>query len=250
MLARQDEQFAKEAFSRFLRRVNPSTPLLWEQGTQAPDFFLTAGGVRYAVEVTRVVGTAPVGGQRLSTRAVQAPLLRFVNELQTEACKRGILQGTYEVWLEPVPNLRQVARSARDRFLGYIARTKEQVSAPEDLVLELRGVKWSIRKHHGQEDCLCLTMSDDSGGWEYEIRKEFTGLFQAAIKRKINTTAKLGEPKILLLVDDYHYADAQLWRNSLQDSDRTTFHTIARAYCDYNCQVLWSIEKAWKCKEM
>jgi len=57
--------------------------------------------------------------------------------------------------------------------------------------------------------------------------------------------ANIKELQILLLVDDYHYANDRLWQETILPEQCNHFHTIARVFDEYQCQVLCSREVAW-----
>jgi hypothetical protein len=244
-LARRDEEFARESFSRALTRFGISEPVSWEEGTEPPDFFLNLGAERYAVEVTRIVGQIELGGRMESKRKSGAILQRFADELQEAAREQGILRGAYVLWLEPIPDFKEVAPKARTSFLEYVARTKDISSAPEDIILKRRGLHWSITKFHDRKDYLLATRSEGKGGLLSEVVKDFPGLVTTAVKAKTTKLATINIPHILLLIDDYHYASADLWRHGVLAPFCQTFHTIARVFQDYECQILFSKSSTW-----
>ncbi len=244
-MARQDEEFAKESFSRALQRCGISESASWEEGSEPPDFLLTLGGDRYAVEVTRIVGQIELGGRKESKRKSGARLQHFADELQEAAREQGILQGAYVLWLEPIADFNEVAPTARTVFLDYVARTKELSSAPGEVVLKRRGMHWSITKFHDKKDYLLATRSEGTGGLLSEVVRDFPDLVSAAVESKAAKLATINIPHILLLVDDYHYASADLWQHGIPAPFCRTFHTIARVFQEYECQILYSTNSAW-----
>jgi hypothetical protein len=232
-LARRDEEFARESFSRALPRFGSSEPVSWEEGTEPPDFFLNLGAERYAVEVTRIVGQIELGGRKESKRKSGALLQRFADELQVTALEQGILRGAYVLWLEPIPDFKEVAPLARAAFLDYVARTKS------------RGLHWSITKFHDEKTYLLATRSEGTGGRLSEIVKDFPGLVNSAVESKAAKLSAINIPHILLLVDDYHYASADLWRHGILASPCQSFHAIARVFQEFECQILYARNNAW-----
>lgn len=244
-MARLDEEFAKESFSRIFPRLGISEQVVWERGTEPPDFFLTLGAELYAVEVTRIVGQIELNGRREPKRKSAAILQRFADELQDTAREQGILRGAYVLWLEPTDDFKEVAPKARLAFLDYVSRTKDLASAPGETVLKKRGLHWSITKFHDNKTYLLATRSEGTGGLLSEVVKDFPGLLSIALETKAAKLAALSMPRILLLVDDYHYADEQLWCHEVLVPFHQTFHTIARVFQEYECQILWSTKSSW-----
>lgn len=240
-----DEAFAKEAFTRLLQRLGVAEPPVWEAGAEPPDFFLTLGNARYGVEVTRVVAQVELGGKVQSKHRVGAPLDRFAKELQETARQRGILHGAYVISIEPIPDFKEVAPKARDAFLDYVLRTRDMTTAPEEFVLERPDSHWSIQKYHDEKTYLLAVRDEGSGGLMSEILQDFPGLLETAIEGKAHKLAAVDLPWILLLVDDYHYAGRDLWRASVHTPSRPKFHTIARTFQDYECEILCSKDTSW-----
>ena len=244
-MKRRDEEFARQAFSGALARLGVSEPVVWEEGAEPPDFFLGIGVERYAVEVTRVVGQVELGGRRESKRKSGTVLQRFADELQDTARQQGILRGAYVLWLEPISDFKDVEPKARAAFLQYVSRTRELSSAIEEIVLKRRGLHWSIRKLHDQKTYLLATRSEGTGGLLSEVVEDFPGLLKTAVETKVAKLTAVNMPHILLLVDDYHYASGDLWRHDVLTPFRQKFHTIARVFQEYECQILCSQNDAW-----
>jgi hypothetical protein len=244
-LARLDEEFAKESFSRALSGLGVSGKVVWAPGTEPPDFFLSLDAERFAVEVTRIVGQIELGGKRESKRKSGAVLQRFAEDLQNIAREQEILRGAYVMWLEPLHDFAEIAPTARLAFLDYVSRTRSLPRAPKKVVLKRPGLHWSIEKVHDQKDYLLAMRSEGSGGLLSEIVKDLPGLVAATAEVKKVKLAAIDMPHILLLVDDYHYADAGAWRNAAAGSFRGNFHTIARVFQEYECQILCSQNRAW-----
>jgi hypothetical protein len=248
ILARLDEEFAKESFSRAFTRLGISEPAIWAEGTEPPDFFLVLGAERYAVEVTRIVGQVELDGRRESKRRSSAMLQRFATELQDTARKQGNLHGAYVLWLEPIHDFKKVAPQARLAVLDYVSKTKHLPKAPGETILKRSGLHWSITKFHDKKTYLLPTSSEGTGGLLSEVVKDFPDLLRSALEVKAAKLAALKMPLILLLVDDYHYANEQLWRNEVLVPFHQTFHTVARVFQEYECQILLSANSAWTAK--
>ncbi|MES1244561.1 MAG: hypothetical protein ABUT39_23345 [Acidobacteriota bacterium] len=248
-MARLDEEFAKEAFSRALPELGTLGPVIWEAGAEPPDFFLLLSEERFAVEVTRIVGQIELDGKRESKRKSGAVLRRFAEALQVTAREQGILRGAYVVWLEPVSDFAEIEPQARLAFLDYVSRTRNLRKAPREVILKRRSLHWSIEKIHDQKDYLLAMRSEGTGGRLSEVVKDLPNLVATAAEAKKAKLAALAMPHILLLVDDYHYADSDMWQNAAANSLCASFHTIARVFQEYECQILYSENRAWSARQ-
>jgi hypothetical protein len=244
-LARLDEDFARESFARFLHRIDFARVATWTAGSEPPDFDLTVGRENYAVEVTMLVRQVTTDGLPQSKRKVVADLLRFAQETKQYAISQGILHGGYVLELEPVADLKRVAAAPRSAIFAYLTRTKDLSKAEEETVLESPRACWTIQKHHDQGTYLHATICEHEGGLVSELLGDFPGLLRSAIARKVSKLSHVTEPAILLLVDDYQFAGASFWQEQLPADLCQGFHTIARVFNEYECQVLWSKNLSW-----
>src|SRR5258705_11374523 len=92
---RREEQFAKEAFSRFLAGRH-SAPPEWEPGSAPPDFWLNLGGRRLAVEVTQLMECLAVGPPALTTLGANVSLTRTIQHFRLQAPAAGPPRGFYD----------------------------------------------------------------------------------------------------------------------------------------------------------
>ena len=242
-MARRDEEFAKDSFHRFLDRLDLKDEPVWEDGSDPPDFFLSIGAERFDVEVTRVVAPVSLDGNVFPKWTVTRALRSFAEQVQREARDAGILQGAYVLFLEPVTNFEDAVGPARATILGYLAETQGVPKAEERTILRQVGKRWSVKKLHPTRKYLAPVIAEGGGGWEGEIRAEFAPLLERTIERKV--ASGVGSPRILLLVDDYHYAPAGLWQHALAQRHKRQFHTVARTFLDWECQILSSTKRSW-----
>src|SRR5215210_9100381 len=98
----KDEEFAKETFHEFL--LERGEVPLWEED-EAPDYYLTTGAQRYAVEVTQLMETFQLGGRNQTPVSLSHSLKRVADSIESEARKRNILSGTYSLSAKAVENL-------------------------------------------------------------------------------------------------------------------------------------------------
>jgi hypothetical protein len=104
MSKRDDEEFARETFTRFLARTG-SVPPVWQDGTEPPDYFLSWQSAQYAVEVTQVMESFDVGARPLPYQGMAKALTGLTRRIQARALAAGVLHGTYGC-PAPIPNSR------------------------------------------------------------------------------------------------------------------------------------------------
>ncbi len=221
--------------------------LLWEPGSQPPDFFLTVDGQRFAVEVTQVMESLELGGLSITSRGAIDALQRAVAELRSAAKKVDLLRGFYHIHVCAIPNLRACLPQIQGRVFHYLTETANRRTAePERIYDGKRDRHWTIRKLHDVGGDLVESMSIGDASWQAEIREELTQLLASAISIKASKPVNVSCARILLLVDAYHCGEADDWRRTALPASAASFHTIARVYHDHACQVLTSMNGGWR----
>lgn len=190
--ASDHEEFCRKHFNSWLeRRVAPAT-IAWSLGEDPPDYLLAIGGIRRAVEVSRIVDG--------KTRTISASLYRLVEELEAELRGRGTLNGTFDVSLEE--SLPKGARNRRD-FCDLI-RVALQSEGPEvsqfRKEINVGGRRVAYLEKISATGSLLTCSGIGGGGWEDEIRAEYTALVSDLLRRKASRLAPHG-PAVLLLQD-------------------------------------------------
>lgn len=169
----------------------PAT-ITWNPGADPPDYVLTIGRARRAVEVSRIVD-----GKK---RTASASLYRLVEELEAELQGRGALNGTFDVSLEE--SLPKGPRSRRN-FCDLI-RAALQSEAPERSqfrkVINVGGRHVANLEKISTAGSILTCSGIGGGGWEDEIRAEYFPLVSDLLRRKASRLAPHG-PTVLLLQD-------------------------------------------------
>lgn len=244
---RRDEEYAKEAFTRFLAEGENPAPA-WTDGTEPPDFFLTLGKLQFAVEVTQVMEAVSVGSERLPYHGVAESLTRLTNRLEDRARSLDLLHGTYIIDLSPIPDLASSEANLTDRIMRYLAQTQAIEETKWEPVVDLgEGRMLEIRKYSSRGAAICEMIGGVGAKWEPEIVGEAYALIQTAIRVKTERLKDITHRKILLLIDAYHYARPDTWQASVAWPAflAPPFHTIARIHGHYQCQVLHSASPSW-----
>ncbi|MGD0992904.1 MAG: hypothetical protein ABR998_10575 [Gemmatimonadales bacterium] len=242
---RLDEQFAVRAFDGFLDKVG-SAPALWSPGDEPPDRYLTVHGEKFAVEITEVMESVHLGNGSMPDRGVNAALLRFASEVESEAIKQRILSGQYLMSLEPIPRMAVHRDRLLTAALEYIGETV-RLDVAEDALLESfeNGAMIHIKKVSPKGQAVLHMTGPADAKWGGQIMHDISTLVPAAIALKSAKLANISLPKILLLIDGYVYARAEEWEASVNWAGRHSFHTIARVHSERQCQVLFSRDARW-----
>jgi hypothetical protein len=244
---RRDEQFAKEAFARFLA-TRHTTPPQWQPGpdSQPPDFWLVFEERRLAVEVTQVMESLAVSSLTLTERGANVALRQAVQQLEREAQAAGLLRGLYHIHVCPLPDLSRIFEDLRARLFAYLQDTAAlAAAAPQVLWHGQSGREWTVRKVRADASALAASMSLGGPKWEGDVRNELRTLVSASAASKLEKVRAIPEAAILLLVDAYHYADREEWLRATSGLNFSGFHTVARVYLDHDCQILFTAHPAW-----
>jgi len=242
---RHDEEFAKEAFSRFLARVG--RPFSWRGGTEPPDYFLETDGTTFAIEITQVVEAVDVGSHTMSYHGMSAALKRLTGRLEDQAKSRGLLHGKHAIALSPIPNLAALEASITEAVLRYLADTQARDATPWTTILSSTdGDAVAIRKLSAAGATIG-EMIGSGAKWGPDVVKEANSLIHAAILSKTERLKGLAGDIVLLLVDAYHHAPRDVWQVSVAWPFflAAPFHTIARVHSEHECQILHSRYEPW-----
>lgn len=230
---RRDEEFAREAVTRFLCPPFRRSELGWD-AHEAPDWILRLGSEVLGVEVTWVTGTTEVDGKPVLNRKLSASLTQCAEALSRELEAEPWFSGLYILDMEPIPNLRRQSQKIRELVLAYAKETRRVREAPPR---RLPG-GWSIGKHRGSTNQLSYCYSVGSGGWEDDIKIEAERLIAGAVGRKRSIISSSRMPIALALVDDYHFAALEVWREVAQAIGTTKARCLFRVHGEYECDLL------------
>ena len=242
---RYHEEFAREAVVHFLRARGTREPAI-EPWSDPPDFRLTADGVEYAVEVTRIMESIRVGNRLMTEQAALAAMRRFAARVEVDARSAGILNGLYSLHLSPVADFKAVETGLRRGILAYLSETALISAAPRrDLWRSRGGRSWWIAKYESRRPRLSASYSVGAARWQDELQAILTRLLRTAVETKILKTRRLTAPVVLVLVDEYGFAEPEDWAASFSEMGLVPFHTVIRAYGDHECEALYSRRADW-----
>lgn len=244
MTKRKDEEFARLAFEYFLSNHGMSNQ--WQDGRDPPDFEVTIEGVVHPVEVAQLMETVSSGETNRSERGWSAVLSKIADEVEAVMKHRGVLRGTYCIHLDPTPEPKRVFKSVFPDIECYILDTKDMdIAHPHVLWHGEDGDSWTIEKIGSIQDMVGYTMSIGRAKWSSDIERDLRQILGLELADKRDKVGGLSDV-ILLLIDAYHYAHTSDWLRVASEIDFAPFHTVARVYDDWQCQVLYSVQTSWR----
>lgn len=210
------ERFLMREYKRYRISVTGLPASFRKERRDPPDFWLTTGGLRYAVEVTNVVHE-----HNRRTGTAQWDLVR---EAERDAKNRGILSGRYIVaFRDPWANPKQKS-SFKQRIIDFVAKNSnvEKTSA-EEVVVGGRSLA-DIQKYAGAGSNIHPFGGglNELGGFEDDIREQLSPVIDRAIKTKARKMAA-HRPAVLVLYDLFWLADESAFTACVHDVSESSF---------------------------
>ncbi len=243
---RADEERCKNAFDTFLKQRYQDGDIIWTCGdrNKPPDYFLQLRGNKYAVEVTSILEKATLGNKTIDHIGIDKSVKRFIENIQKDAIKRGILKGAYIVRYKPIRDFEKQKQAIATRIRDYLRRTQNVSSAPAEDIADKGHLRWYIYKLQSDKSYLLRTTGDAKWGGEAEY--ELCNLLSKALETKVKKLKNISLPKILLLYDRFAWIDADEWSQYLAKlSYVDNFHTIFLVSDKSSNSILHSIESSW-----
>jgi len=235
-MKRADEEFCKAQFDTFIKQFFTLPEVIWEEVAQRdepPDYYLFLGNTRFAVEVTTLMELVSVSASsRLPHFHIHRLLEQFVDNVEEIARKEGYLQGNYLVaFSTAIDNLTDVQDGMRDKLLEYIQTTSIVETAPLETVFERiapqqRSQRCGIQKL-GSKPNRVVVGGPVWSKWEGEAAEGICDLLSESLNTKADKLRGIGEPKILVLLDEYRFANRQMYEDCVHRlSSLAHFHTV------------------------
>jgi len=239
---RPDEEFCREAYTRYLQATCPFLEQKWVPGDR-PDYRLTSA-VCVAIEVTSIFEQVKVGSRLYPRIALIESASRLVREAEHRAVAQGILSGTYSVRIDAVEGFAELREPMIEAIVQYIAGTQAVSRGAESPLLPNTSQGCAISKV-GADGADVRLVWDGDAHWEADMEAEIGRLVEAAVHKKSVLLSHLDEPIVLLILDRYHLADAATWRRATaQLTLPNGFVEISRVCDNGVIQVLKSVASA------
>ena len=241
-----NEEFCKSKFDDFLKKTSVSASIVWQDGDEPPDYYLSLDDARYAVEVTILMEKLAVGASTMPRIAVIASLWDFVDEVEQIARERNLLHGTYIVrFSKPIENFHSMKENIRTALLYYIESTQDLDKAPSQIVLKRGRQSCVIEKLHSQSDRIHKTGPNNAKG-EGEVATEICYLLEEKLAKKRYKLRNVTLPQIVLLYDSYHFADPEMYKHcGSKLSPLASFHTVFVVQSNSEGFILHSQNPGW-----
>jgi hypothetical protein len=235
-MKRADEELCRAQFDTFMKKFFTPSQVTWEevaQQNEPPDYYLLLGTMKFAVEVTTLIETVSVGTlSALPHSVIRRFFQEFVDEVETIAKTKGYLQGDYLVsFSTPIESFAVVQDVIRAKLLEYIQNTNGFDEAPLEVVFERstpqqRPQQCGIQKV-GSELNRIVAGGPVWAKWEGEAAQDICDLLRQSLGIKADKLKDIAHPKILLLLDEYRFADQQMYQKCVPHlSLLASFHTI------------------------
>jgi hypothetical protein len=142
IIGRDAEEPCRLTFNKWLEKVACNQDIAWEKGepNHPPDYFLTVGSKRYAVEVTSLVDAFGSTDRRRTSPAILEDRRQFKDFVREGLEKIGPLDRYWDVGLYNMPHRKEWGQM-RDRIFDAIMGCRTG-SGSEDVHFE-GGVIWS-----------------------------------------------------------------------------------------------------------
>ncbi len=247
-MKRRHEEICRAEFDKLAKSIFPDILLEWEevpQHLEPPDWYLTVGQTRYAVEATSITEYVKTPEAELSSASISASLSAFVNEVEESARQQGILSGAYIVSLCPIPDFPRNRAKFRNDLLDYIRQTQSLSSAPEHVLGYVEHQRVSITKAHAGDDYVAEMISFGAK-WGGEAQQELTRLISDTLTTKARKLCDLSVPIVLLLLDAYNYSHLADWIPAVSMCTiKAHFSCICRIAPSDRSTILWANSPEW-----
>jgi hypothetical protein len=249
-MKRPNEEATRAEFQRILSQNFPNAKISWEdvpQKREPPDWYVTLDDAQFAVEATTIYDFLTVtASTKMSAALVSAALQSFIKkDVEQQGRAAGILRGTYNVTLAPIPNLSEHRAELARRFLEYIEQTKNDEKADLYSLGYVQNSQITIQKIHCQKDSVMAGILMGVK-WEGEAQEDLKDGLSKALADKNYKLRNVSAPKILLLEDNFIYSFMAEWASAIsQCDDKTSFECILRIASPDKNQVLWAKSARW-----
>jgi hypothetical protein len=246
------EQFCRDSLERFIRKIDPSSSLIWEdveQKNEPPDYYLSVNKIRFAVEVTRLVRKEQVGTEKpLPVGIIRDFLKKFVSdEIEAVARDNGSLHGSYLVsFSKPITNFAAVKDLIQSELLTFVSDTQLAGQASPQVVYKCCRQECQIEKLSNLDDKVFMGGPIISN-WEGDAQAEVAQLIYDRLNEKTHRLRNINNPKILLLHNKYQFSDLiRIWKKCIPaESPLDIFHAVFVVHGSKEAEVLHSREPSW-----
>lgn len=211
MSKRYLEEVCKAKLDAHLKEALNGFELSWLDGSEPPDYWLEVGGTKYAVEMTSIVDSFDIAGEKYSEPGVDAALWSLVADIDSEANQKGILFGTYIITFHlPVPNLRREKRAITKRAIDYTKSTATDASPASETLWD-SDLESCVIKKVSSEGKKVYPFGPGRGAFESQAAIEACKLLKTALFQKKAKLRNIQQPIIIVIHDLYALAPREAY---------------------------------------
>ncbi len=246
---RENEELCRRCFDRYLVDRLGLQPISWREGEDPPEYYLVVECRKFAVEVTTLVGEIKTGSKSIADIEYVAALRKLAKRIQAVAIQRGILRGTYGILFNgPFDRLGRISSLIESQALNYIRDTQNLSEAPSCTIFKQGDRTCSIQKIKSSPDKIGYGINalPDWGKWEGDILTEACHVLQKAISQKKEKLEHITLPKILLLLDQYSFAEPHIYKQCIEGLNLLEcFHSIFIVKKENEGYFLHTQDRSW-----
>jgi hypothetical protein len=201
---RHAEEWCKVAVDRFLREQGFSPE--WHDGEEPPDYFVSIGQQKVAVEITSIHRSAsPDGKDRKKTSTgITEDLLDFGGNIVREVVESGIsIPGVYDLCLPPIPRIKQYRTQIVEALRAYFEEKVPQIlKTTYTVILRVEGRDVEVWKW-SEEGSVLNCGAFPAGGSVTHRDDQLKQLLRSAIQGKVGKLRGVTKPWWLVIHDQY-----------------------------------------------
>ena len=195
------EEFCKERFNSFLVDIKRCENVQWEKGDEPPDYYLSIGSNKYAVEVTTIMDILKVAEKEFPILSILNSMRQLTKSIEQKALDQNILQGHYFIkFNRPFPNFGRIKKVLEKRILDFLSKTTNFSKSSEINVFEQNSFKCIVKKINRSLSVIGF-IGPTRVKYEEEIQAEACRLFNRLVSLKAKKLQKIQFGKILLLLN-------------------------------------------------
>jgi len=218
-MKKRHEELSKNEFDRWLRTLKIFSSIEWVEPSEPhPDWQLLLDGKLWFVEATTIVPTVEQGKNQIMEPTVTASISDFIDEVEDLARSEDCLSGAYTVAVGPMPSRHSFRKQIAAKSLDYIRSTKELSKAPPHIIGEYGEYVYETEKHHNSKNYVAEII-DLRFRSNVEIDDDLTAQLSMMMDRKADRYSGSSEAVLLLLLDGFHVASPDVWKNVVSSSD-------------------------------
>jgi hypothetical protein len=249
LMGRAAEDPCAEAFAVYLKQYCGVSDPTWIPG-EAPDRTLRCNGREYAVEITCLLESIPLGDDAAHKRTSSEAFHREIGKrIERKARQAGILNGTYSIcFVQSLIDHRVLVNKAEAFCLQFIGSTKD-MHVDELSNVDIRSADcellWIV-KHNTRRAAIAVA-PPMIVCWDGDCLHEAKRLLKERIEVKAATMSSDKRPKILLLWDSTVLLDLDHFKRAA--ADVTPVPPFAAVYLVQGLErtiPIWSAVHEWE----